>query len=116
MTRDRRRYNNVLKELNGMTVTYTDNNNLTWKCIVLAAPGKGLSFKPLCSPKYMRKKVGPSINTWIVKPEDPKFCVFRAKTRGVKNHINVFENLIKTKKLNNDDFNVNISAGAFCPF
>ena len=115
-TKEQRRYNNILKNINGLTIMYTDESYLTWKCIVLAAPRKGLSIKSLASPKYIRKKAGKIIvDRYDLKPEDSRFCHIQSKPEGIKEDLPLWENVIKTKKLVYHD--ITIGHGfAYCPF
>lgn len=115
----RDRYRKLLRDLNGLTISYKDDAGMTWKCIVLAAPKKGLAIKSLASPKHIRRKAGALVNEWVLKPEDPKFCHFHAKSNAVRDDIEFFEGLVKSKKFDEEQFEEEvkyIGGGSSCPF
>lgn len=113
---EQKRCKKIFTDINGLTVKLTDGNNNTWDCIVLASPIKGISFKPIASAKHIRKKTGSNeVSKWSISPEDKRFCFLRLKPKYLTHYINIYEDIIETKKLNVKVFGLVLS-GASCPF
>jgi len=77
---------NVLKEINGLTITWRGEKDILVPAIILADWDKGISIKPLDNPKKVRKMFIKFWGSFNARPTSfyakPKFCLTAYRKEG----------------------------------